>query len=185
MTMVEPELGQLVRVTPTGLAMAVARDLSIGEWSEIGRHLGVAANSASWLVGDWMALGERTYGSTYSEGQAITGLASGTLANLASVCRAVESSRRRENLSFGHHATVAGLAPWAQDQWLTLAEREGLSVMALRARIAGDRELPGPSPARLRLTAAPERAERWKQAAERAGVEFDEWAARALDEAAA
>lgn len=185
MTITEPELGQLVRATPVALEVTTGRDLSIGEWSEIGRQLGVAANSASWLIGDWMALGERTYGSTYTEGQAITGLATQTLMNLASVCRAIETSRRRETLSFGHHAAVAALAPWAQDQFLALAEREGLSVMVLRLRIHADRQLPVAGPARLRLTAEPERAERWKAAAEEAGLGFDEWAANALDQAAA
>ncbi|MFL5911426.1 MAG: LmbU family transcriptional regulator [Gaiellaceae bacterium] len=158
---------------------------SIAEWSEFGRQLGVGANRVSWLIGDWMALGERVYGSTYAEGQKITGLAYQTLMQLAWVCKSVESSRRREDLSFSHHVEVAGLAPWAQDQWLGLAEREGLSTRELRARIQGDHELPEAAPARLRLTAAPERAERWKAAAERAGVGFDEWAANALDRAAA
>lgn len=177
------EFGPLVATTPVALTVTTDRLLSIDEWSEIGRRLGVAANSASWLIGDWMALGERVYGSTYGEGQAITGLASGTLMNLASVCRAVESSRRREDLSFSHHVAVAALAPWAQDQWLSLALREGLSVMRLRARIQGDRELPAPSPARLRLTASPERALMWQEAAADLGLEFEDWAGRALDAA--
>jgi hypothetical protein len=38
---------------------------------------------------------------------------------------------------------------------------------------------------RFHLAVVPERAERWKAAAEQAGVDFAEWAADVLDRAAA
>jgi hypothetical protein len=43
-------------------------------------------------------------------------------ANMASVCRAfpLESSRRHELLSFGHHKEVAALPPEQQDHWRPL-----------------------------------------------------------------
>jgi hypothetical protein len=44
-------------------------------------------------------------------------------------------SRRRDNLSFGHHATVAALPPPLQDEWLDRAERDDLSVMKLRQAV--------------------------------------------------
>lgn len=177
-------LGERFVWTNTSLSLRSTQvSPTMEELAEAGRILGRVANGASWWIGDWMLLAERTYGSTYTQGQAITGLAYGTLANLAAVCRAVESSRRHESLSFAHHAAVAPLAPWAQDQWLALAEREGLSVLRLRARIQGDRELPAAAPARLRLTVDPDRAHIWQEAAADLGLEFEDWAAKALDAA--
>lgn len=184
-TIDKPGLDGLVKTTPTSLELAGKNLLSIGEWSDVGRSLGRLGNAALWWVGDWFAIGERTYGSTYSEAMAITGLAYQTLRNVTSVCQSVELSRRRDNLSFGHHAEVAALAPWAQTQWLDLAEAEGLNRDQLRLRIRGDAQLPAAAPFRLTLTAPQERAARWQAAAESEGLEFIDWATGVLDEAAA
>jgi hypothetical protein len=43
-----------------------------------------------------------------------------TCMNAAGVCRAFETSRRREDLSFQHHAEVASLAPAEADALLIL-----------------------------------------------------------------
>lgn len=175
-----------VVATSTSLRLkSEAVSATMAELAEVGRRLGAVKDALPWWIGDWFVMAETTFGSTYTDAEKITGLGYQALADIAYVCRAVDFSRRRENLSFTHHREVAPLAPWAQVQWLDVAESEGLSAMRLRARIAGDRELPEAAPAHLRLTAAPERAERWKLAAERAGVEFDQWAADALDKAAA
>lgn len=180
------ELGDLVETTPVSLCVAVERSLSIAEWSEVGRRLGRIGNAALWWVGDWFSIGEKTYGSTYSEAMAITGLAYSTLANLASVAQAVGSSRRRELLSFAHHAEVASLSPAAQEEWLERAVSEGMTRETLRSRIRDLRETSSlPTlPFQFRLAAEPDRAQRWKAAAESQGLEFVEWAAAVLDEAA-
>jgi hypothetical protein len=49
--------------------------------------------------------------------------------NAAGVCRAFETSRRREDLSFQHHAEVASLAPAEADALLILL---GVQILALR-----------------------------------------------------
>lgn len=48
----------------------------------------------------------------------------GTLANTALVCRKFESYRRRELLTFGHHAAAVGIPPQEADPILVQAERE-------------------------------------------------------------
>jgi hypothetical protein len=56
--------------------------------------------------------------------------------NYARVAKAITTSRRREVLSFSHHVEVAGLDDKSQIRWLERAERERLSVHALRGLIA-------------------------------------------------
>jgi len=54
-----------------------------------------------------------------------------TAANVSSVCQAFEFSRRRENLSYGHHAEVANRDD--ADELLDWCEETGASVQDLRA----------------------------------------------------
>jgi hypothetical protein len=62
------------------------------------------------------------YGKTYDTAVSETGLGYQTIANLKSVARKVDISRRRENLSFGHHAEVAALPAEQQQRLLDLAD---------------------------------------------------------------
>jgi hypothetical protein len=48
-----------------------------------------------------------------------------TCRNLAWVAGEVELSRRRDNLSFSHHAEIADLPPAKQDKWLARAALPG------------------------------------------------------------
>lgn len=186
-----PEIAGRYEATPLGLVLRKGRQmdvsLSIGEWSEIGRQLGAAGNGLLWCIGDWFVMGERSYGSTYTEAIAITGYAYQTLADCAYVASRV--SRRDENLSFAHHRAVAPLAPAEQREWLERAKAEGWTREQLRRAIAGTLEPEAPERVQiereLKLVATTERAERWQAAAERAEMDFSDWAANVLDEAAA
>src|SRR3984893_9259921 len=87
--------------------------------------------------GDWWAFGEHRYGDRKAmiEDESWNGPGFQTCMNAGAVCKAIETSRRREALSFTHHSEVAALAPKQQDRFLDSAEAEGLSVMKLRAAI--------------------------------------------------
>lgn len=65
----------------------------------------------------WWAFGEHHYVARrkIATGPGWQGPAYQTCANAAAVCPAFEISRRRELLSFSHHAAVAALAPAEQD----------------------------------------------------------------------
>ncbi len=80
-------------------------DLSEDEWAEVGILLARIDASTPWWVGDWWNHGIKNYGArkTMVESQAWQGPSFQTCANAASVCRAFETSRRREVLTFGHH----------------------------------------------------------------------------------
>jgi hypothetical protein len=90
-----------------------------------------------WLIGDWWRFGAYRYG---ERKQAVEGwgwLAVETVQNYGHVCAKFETSRRREVLSFSHHAAVASLDPAEADALLDWVVAEGgrRSVAALRHEV--------------------------------------------------
>lgn len=63
-----------------------------------------------------------------------------TLRNYAWVARKFELDRRRETLSFQHHAEVSSVAPGEQDKWLDPAEEFNWSRNELRRNIRAHRQ---------------------------------------------
>lgn len=183
-----PEFAERVTVNRTSLEMS--SELSYDEWVILGQQLTEVGDSMAWWVGDWIRGGEKVYGSTYKQALEATPLTYETLMNYTSVARAfAEISRRRENLSFTHHAVVAALPADAADAWLNLAETNEWSVREMRERMRAEvqRDLVEPTItlAQLKLTVPHDTAERWKRAADGAGLSFEEWCAKTLDAAAA
>lgn len=105
------------------------------QWEEVGCTLRQIERSAKWWVGDWLMYGERRYGETYAQAVDVTGQEIKSLQNAVWVSSRVESSRRREDLSWGHHAEVASLLPDEQSAWLETASTNRLSVMRLRDEV--------------------------------------------------
>ena len=112
---------------------------SRGAWLEAGRQLGRRVERDRWALGDWAVHGDRAYGDLTAVAVEI-GVAAKTLSNLASVARKIETSRRREVLSWSHHAEVASLPPEVGDGLLSCAEAEGWphAVMREKARAASE-----------------------------------------------
>jgi N6-adenosine-specific RNA methylase IME4 len=126
-------------VSRTGLQLP--EGLTFEQWAECGRSLIEVEGSVAWWIGDWWAYGDHKYGelkAACEEGGVLEDLNYKTARNYGAIAGAFEMSRRRDNLSFTHHAEVTGLPPALQDSWLARAEREGLSVNKLRAQIARD-----------------------------------------------
>ncbi|MBV9680225.1 MAG: hypothetical protein JO046_00425 [Solirubrobacterales bacterium] len=130
-------LGLRGRVTPTG--WEPPEGLGFEEWREAGEALGRLERSVAWWIGDWWAFGEHRYGSRKAlvESEDWDGPSLQTCANAAAVCRAFETSRRREALTFRHHAEVAGLALDEADRLLDWAE----APLAATGRPLSTREL--------------------------------------------
>ena len=99
-------------------------DLSEGEWIEAGIVLARLGAGLMWWVGDYWIYGEKNYGDRKAivDDPNWQGPSFQTCANAASVCRAFETSRRREVLSFGHHAEVAALDVKEADRLLDWAQ---------------------------------------------------------------
>ena len=151
----------------------------------IGRSVVGSADASTWWLADWARYGEGAYGSRYRDAIAITGLGGQTLRNYAWVAGRFEASRRRDTLSFAHHAEVAALPPVEQDAWLDHAEQGGWSRNELRVRIR--REAPDTADRVLehvRLDVGSDRAERWRSAAEADGLELPAWLIGIADVAA-
>jgi hypothetical protein len=116
-----------------------AEDMSFSEWLGYGRRLGLMGRSAGWWIGDWLSYGNHAFGERYARASRITGYDAQSLMNMAYVASRFDVSRRREKLSWSHHAEIAALEPEEQDYWLTRAETDRLSVRCLRESVRRER----------------------------------------------
>lgn len=122
-----------VLVTSTG--MQINRRLSLDSWERLGEQLFAVSDSAAWWVADWLVFGESAFQDRYLEAARRTNLNHQTLRNYAWVARRFGPSRRREALTFGHHAELAALQEPEQDYWLRKAEELGWSRNRLRREV--------------------------------------------------
>jgi hypothetical protein len=156
------------------------------QWTMLGERIGGYSNASLWWLGDWLNFGREMYGPQYKRGVELTGLDYKTLRNYAYVAAHIALSRRRDNLSFQHHAEVAPLAPDQQVVWLELAERERWARNELRRRLRDELRRPE------RLLGATQvlslqgvEEHQWLLAASRCETDLETWAVRTLDAAAA
>ncbi|HEY3869739.1 MAG TPA: LmbU family transcriptional regulator [Actinocrinis sp.] len=116
--------------------MIFPQNLSERSWERIGTSLRELTNSSAWWLADWLIFGEAAYGlRRYREAIERTGLDYQTLRNYAWVARRFEHHRRRDGLSFAHHAEVTCLSPPEQDYWLRRAEQQRWSRNELRRAV--------------------------------------------------
>jgi hypothetical protein len=105
------------------------------EWVAAGLSLGEMGRISNWWVGDWLRYGTTRWGEKYVEAARITGLDGKTLRNLVYVASRFDVSRRRDKLTWSHHAEVAAISPAEQDYWLSRAADDRLSVADLRLEL--------------------------------------------------
>lgn len=105
----------------------------------MGRRFGEIGRCSQWWLGDWIKYGNAKFGERYSRAMKLTGYDVQSLMNMVYVASRFEISRRRENLSWSHHATLAPLDLAEQEYWLTRAIAEKLSVADLRVELRGAR----------------------------------------------
>jgi hypothetical protein len=179
-------LREFAHTTPS--SMQLRRRLPIDSWIDIGRRIACISNASVWWLGDWIVYGEQAYGRRYKAALDATHLDYQTLRNYAWVARRFEPSRRREALSFQHHAEVAGLPEADQDLWLERAERLKWSRSYLRRQLKADgRTRPNgcdDHALTLHVPVPTEREQLWREAAAAAEQELVDWVAAAADQAA-
>lgn len=119
---------------PSGaLSLSLPDGLGFDAWQRIGQELCSREKVLNWWIGDWWAFGQHRYGERASiAGEAIFGKGYGALRNIGSVARSFETSRRRDTLTYTHHAEVAALPPHEADALLERAEEQDLSTRELR-----------------------------------------------------
>lgn len=140
-------VGSGVVYGPTALAVSL---LSLDEFRQVAETLGAMEKSRQWWIGDLLVYGETTFDEPeFLDALDAFGLAPHTLVNYRSICSRVPAAARRESLSFSIHAEVAYLEPDERNEWLDVAERDGLGVRELREllRPGSGRQADGPEPA--------------------------------------
>jgi hypothetical protein len=190
-----------VTVRRSGLILPPAIPLCV--WERVGKELKSVADSSAWWLADWLIHGETAYQGRYREVVERTGLDYKTLRNYVWVARRFEFERRRDCLSFAHHAEVAPLPQPEQEYWLRAAEENGWSRNQLRkevraslaerrgeaapleVRAGGEADVDGlPRAATsIRVLLKPEQAERCEQVARSRGLSLNVWAAHVLESA--
>ncbi|MFJ8211217.1 LmbU family transcriptional regulator [Streptomyces sp. NPDC096033] len=197
-------VGPQAEVRKTG--MILPANLPERSWEQIGTNLRELGNSSAWWLADWLRFGEATYGwRRYKEAIERTGLDYQTLRNYAWVARRFDHHRRRDGLSFAHHAEVARLSPPEQDYWLRRAEQQKWSRNELRRSVraglaaqndtaglpaGGGDEQPAaaaaqrcPRVTKLTIELSADQLEHLSKAAAAHGLPVDKWVTRLLETA--
>lgn len=120
----------------TATSLTLPAQLDEARWEAIGEFLSRVEGGVQWWIGDWWRFGEQRYGDRKAWAEA-HGMNYGSCADAAWVAGAIESSDRSELLSWTHHRVVTALPVDKRVEWLRRAERESLSVSALRKAIGG------------------------------------------------
>lgn len=191
-------------VTRKGLLLP--RKISFDKWVGVGSYLSSVFSSSAWCLGDWLVYGEATFNGRYHDAIELTSLDYQTLRNHAWVARRFPMSRRRDTVSFTHHAEVAALAEPEQDFWLSKAEEYAWSAKrlrrevkaSLRERVTDNDEEPSKNqpvedtvapPAEdtvmLKVSVSTDCLESCHAAASRLGLNIETWASQILLVAAA
>ena len=157
--------------------------LSFEAWGDLGARIGRYSSATTWWLGDWLVFGRFKYGRRYKEAVHVTGLDYQTLRNYAVVARRFAPARRRDELTFQHHAEVCALPDDAQDAWLDRAAAGGWTRNALRRQLRAAHEGAESAAEVVRLSVDPVRVERWREAARQADCDLDTWIVQAVDTA--
>jgi hypothetical protein len=196
-TLPRPTVDTSTFVTRRGLLLP--KQMSFDKWVGVGSYLSSIFSSSSWCLGDWLVYGEATFNGRYHDAIKLTSLDYQTLRNHAWVARRFPMSRRRDTISFTHHAEVAALAEPEQDFWLRKAEEHGWSAKRLRREVkASLREraadhggppgrpggqgavLPAEDTVLLRVSISADCLQSCHAAASRLGLEVETWASQIL-----
>ncbi|MGC5011910.1 LmbU family transcriptional regulator [Streptosporangium sp. DT93] len=166
-------------------ALSLPPNMSLTAWSRLGRQIFIISDSSAWWLGDWLIYGQAQYPDRYKRAVAETSLDYQTLRNYAWVARQFSLSRRREKLSFQHHAEVASLPEPEQEIWLNRAEKGAWSRNELRRRIKAERN--GgitDEVTHIQMNVIAEQKKRWQEAAESTEQDLLVWMVSNLDRAA-
>jgi hypothetical protein len=124
-----------LQVDVTSTAWIPRGAMQLDEWVNHGKRLGAVGRACGWWIGDWLNFGNAAYGEKYSRAARVSGYDVQTLRNMAYVASRYEISRRREIVSWSHHAELAAMPPDLQDPWLDRIEADGLTVKDLRTEL--------------------------------------------------
>jgi hypothetical protein len=116
-------------------SLVLPEDLDKEAWLSVGRSLREISSGFMWWLGDWIRFANEKWGEKYDAAISL-GFAYQTALNAVSVAKKFEFSRRRENLSWGHHEAVAYLEEPFADAFLDDAIAHQWSQKELRKQVA-------------------------------------------------
>ncbi len=165
------------------IGLALQPGIEFERWRKIGVQVGTLADASAWWIGDWLIFGQRAFPDRYRSAIEATGFSYQTLRNYAWVAGQFPVYRRRDNLSFGHHAEVASLDEEHQEIWLVRAASRGWSRNVLRneLRAASGRDRGAVA---IALKVDEQHHARWQAAAVAHSTSLFEWMTEVLDAAA-
>lgn len=108
-------------VDRTDTALVIDGDLPYELWLEQGKELNRIGGAIMWWLGDWWAFGEKKYGKR-AEAVKDLGWSFQTCMDAGWVAKAIETSARKEVLSWSHHREAAYLPDIADqllEEWAT------------------------------------------------------------------
>ncbi|HEV3322543.1 MAG TPA: hypothetical protein VG147_10210 [Solirubrobacteraceae bacterium] len=105
------------------------------EWLLEGHRIGTMFRGSPWWIGDWLLYGTARWGERYAEAAKVTGYDAKSLRNMRYIASRFDLSLRRDNLTWSHHALLAGCDPDQQMYWLDRASADRFSVDDLRIEL--------------------------------------------------
>jgi hypothetical protein len=176
------------RILTTRVGLRFPGQLPFVAWETAGQRVFRLHDSSAWCLGDWLIYGRENYSDRYKHAIEVAGLDYQTLRNYAWVAGKFELGRRRENLSFQHHAEVVSLPIEDQESWLDRVESGKWTRNQLRHQLRQCRERTGLSSGKRKplpqVYVSSEQMTRWNEAAGRLEYSLDEWMVDVLDRAA-
>jgi hypothetical protein len=129
---------QVLPFDPLGLELD--RKMSYPEWENLIKGLMTVEEGHQWWMGDAIAFGEEKFAEQAFQvfGDNPMKYDMKTLANQASVSRAVPKDVRRIDLSWSHHREVSALDKRAQKRLLNKAAKEKLSCAELKLLVTAE-----------------------------------------------
>jgi len=122
-----------IEAQPT-LGLDLPPTLPLDDWRDLGRKLCASGRALNWLIGDWLDFGLSHYPEAQAEALAIFRADERRLDPILQTCRKFPRERRRDNLTFGHHAALLKLPYDLAEALLVEAERHRVTVPMLRAQ---------------------------------------------------
>src|SRR5215208_6409445 len=110
--------GRRVSGREFGCGLQLRLGMSFKEWTTLGCRLSRVSSASAWALGDWLLFGQRSFRRRYRTALQETNLDYQTLRNYAWVAGRFQPARRRDRLSFQHHAEVASMPEAEQELWL-------------------------------------------------------------------
>lgn len=127
------DLYEHFRLTKTELQ--VVGTPTFDEWVAMGSTLRFFEVCIQFALGDWLNVGEGTWGDKVAQVVDVTDFSIETIRNYAWVAGKVPPSNRVEGLPFTFHQAVAAMSTPEQRLWLAKTQEQGWSVADLKREI--------------------------------------------------